>query len=783
MVAPEISTRGPMDDLLQDFIAETRETLEALSGEIVAWESQPDDRARLDAIFRFVHTVKGSCGFLDLPRLERLAHAAEDVLAQVRDGARVPDRALVNAVLAVVDRIGEIVEAIDAGAALDDSGEELLIAALAEGSDEIILLSPVAQRAPSRSVRLGVDLLDRMMSGMSEMVLARNELARRLRVGEIDPAVEAALERLSLTVGEMRDTVTRTRMQKIEALFSPLPRMVRDTAAGLGKSVALCIDGADVELDREMIEVMRDPLVHIIRNAIDHGIEAPAERRAAGKREAGRLCVAARQSGNQIIIEIADDGRGVNVERLIQKLAAGGIRTERDLHALTDAAKLELMFHPGLSSKDTVSEISGRGVGMDVVKASIDQIGGRVELDNVPGKGLRIAIHVPLTLSIISAIVVGAGRQRFAIPRQSIEEIVSERGEAIRIDQLGGTPIATVRERRMPLLELGHLLDLGPDRERHGPRMLVIVTAGTGSYALAVDEVLDNEELVIKPASPAVMAAGIYAGQTLPDSGLPMLLLDSAGMARVGGLDFSRDLSAAFGDAEVEAAAPGLPALLFDDLDGARRAVPLAAVDRVEKVSAAQVQLAAGSYRLAIDGRIVPLAMQGALDGREWLSVLRLKDEDAEVAYAIHEAIEIVTLPATIAPARSPGPAMGVALVDGEQIEVLDVLWVFDLHVDRVAAADAPLCLLAGDSDGWLATFVRPLLETAGYRVAARLEPGEIPAVVLAADTADPVAPAAPVVRLRRKRQAEPGDDSIYRYDRAGLLFALEARVGARGGR
>ena len=782
MVAAGNFHRGPMDDLLQDFIAETRETLEALSGEIVAWESQPDDRARLDAIFRFVHTVKGSCGFLDLPRLERLAHAAEDVLAQVRDGARVPDRALVNAVLAVVDRIGEIVEAIDAGAALDDSGEELLIAALAEGSEEIVLPSPVAQRAPSRSVRLGVDLLDRMMSGMSEMVLARNELARRLRVGEIDPAVEAALERLSLTVGEMRDTVTRTRMQKIDALFSPLPRMVRDTAAGLGKSVVLQIEGSDVELDREMIEVMRDPLVHIIRNAIDHGIEAPAERRAAGKREVGRLCVSARQSGNQIIIEIADDGRGVNVDRLIQKLAASGIRGERDLHALSDAAKLELMFHPGLSSKDTVSEISGRGVGMDVVKASIDQIGGRVELDNVPGKGLRIAIHVPLTLSIISAIIVGAGKQRFAIPRQSIEEIVSERGEAIRIDQLGGTPIATVRDRRMPLLDLGHLLELCPDREQHGPRMLVIVGAGAGSYALAVDAVHDNEELVIKPASPAVMATGIYAGQTLPDSGLPMLLLDTAGMARVGGLDFSRDLSAAFGDVIEEAAAPGLPALLFDDLDGVRRAVPLAAVDRVEKVSASQVQLAAGSHRLAIDGRIVPLAMQGQLDGRERLSVLRLKDEDAEVAYAIDEAIEIVTLPAEIAPARSPGAAMGVALVEGEQVEVLDVLWVFDMHVDRVAAEDAPLCLLAGDKDGWLATFVRPLLETAGYRVAGSLAPGETPAVILAADAAELGPVAAPVVRLRRKRQAEPGDDSVYRYDRAGLLFALEARVGARGG-
>lgn len=771
-----------MDDLLQEFIAETRETLEALSGEIVAWEAQPEDRARLDAIFRFVHTVKGSCGFLDLPRLGRLSHAAEDVLAQVRVGDRAPDRMLVNAVLAIVDRIGELVEAIDSGASLPDSGDELLITALAEGAEEVAQTNlPGIQRAPARSVRLNVDLLDRMMSGMSDMVLARNELARRLRGGDIDPTIEAALERLSLTVGEMRDTVTRTRMQKIDALFSALPRMVRDTAAGLGKSVSLHVEGADVELDREMIEMMRDPLVHIIRNAIDHGIEAPAERRAAGKRENGRLVVSARQSGNQIIIEITDDGRGIDTERLVRKLVASG-RDEARLRALSERGKLELAFEAGLSSKDVVSEVSGRGVGMDIVRASIEQIGGRVDLDNSPGKGLRLAIHVPLTLSIISAIVVGVSDQRFAISRQAIEEIVTERSDAIRLDVLGGTPIATVRDRRMPLVDLAGLLGIARQDNSDG-RMLVIVSVGEGSYALAVDTVLDNEELVIKPASPAVMTTGVYAGQTLPDSGLPMLMLDCAGMANIAGLDFSRDAERDFEEAAVPEV-PGTPALMFFDLDGVRRAVPLAAVDRVEQVDGDSVRFAAGRYRVTIDGRILPLAAQGEIKGRTRLNVLRLKDGASEVSYAIDEALDIIVLPEEIVHAREPGPISGVVLIDDEQVELLDILWVFDEHADREFDDGGPLCLISGDKDGWMASFVRPMLETAGYRVVTQLAAGETPAVVLSAsDGPTELAAKAPVVRLRNRRAAAgAGDDSVYRYDRAGLLSALEARVAGKAG-
>ena len=763
-----------MDDLLQEFIAETRETLDALASEIVAWEADPADRARLDAMFRFVHTVKGSCGFLDLPRLARLSHAAEDVLAAVRSGERSPDTALVNAVLAIVDRIGELVEAIDAGTALADDGEDALIAALEEDAEPALAAAPAAPaavRGPARSVRLNVDLLDRMMGGMSDMVLARNELARRLRDGGADPRVEAALERLSATVAEMRDTVTRTRMQKIDTLFSALPRMVRDIAAGLGKSVALTLEGTDVELDREMVEVMRDPLAHIVRNALDHGIEPPGERRAAGKRETGRLIVAARQSGNQIIIEVTDDGRGVDVERVVAKLARQGGRSEAELRALSDKAKLELIFAPGLSTNDEANAISGRGVGMDVVRVNVEQIGGRIDLANAPGRGLTIAMHVPLTLSIISTVIVGAGGLRFAVPRQVVEEIVADRHGAFRIDRLGEGSVATVRGRRMPLLPLASALGVGDTQA--APGLLVVVGTRAGHYALGVDEVLDTEELVVKPAAPAIAAAGVYAGQMLPDSGEPMLLLDVAGLAEREQLRFEAATLAA--EAAGDPVADGPRALLFIDLDGRRRAMALGLIDRLEPAAAAAVRHSAGRLRLTVGDRLIPLLAVAPIEARDPVPVLRLSDGADEIGYAIAEPIDIVTLPLAVVPASQPGPIAGAVVLDGEQVEVIDGHWLFAQEAAGTGttgtAAGAPLCWLQPDAEGWMHTFLRPILEQLGYRVAAAMPADDQPqlAVVLDEGAAPPAR--VPVVRLSRHR----GVGAIWRYDRDAVIAAIGA--------
>ncbi|WP_294356683.1 ATP-binding protein [uncultured Sphingomonas sp.] len=759
-----------MDDLLQEFIAETRETLEALSGEIVGWERDPSDQARLGAIFRFVHTIKGSCGFLDLPRLARLSHAAEDVLSAVRSGERHPDAATVSAILAIVDRIGEIVEAIDAGQPLDDGDEAALIALLEPGvrregeaaievDAEVSAVDAPLQpshsaRAPKRTVRLSIDLLDRMMSGVSDMVLARNQVARQLRDAG-DPKLEATLERLSITVAELRDTVTRTRMQRIDALFQALPRMVRDTAAAVGKTVSLVIEGGDVELDREMIEMLRDPLAHMVRNAIDHGIEARADRVFAGKPVSGTLRVAARQAGNLIVIEIADDGRGIDTSRLVEKIVRNQPGRAAEMAGWSEARRLELIFEPGLSTREEASDISGRGVGMDVVKANVEQIGGRISLRNEPGRGLAVTIEVPLTLAILNAVIVEAADTRFALSRQVVEEIVAVEKSALRIERFGTHAMAVVRGRRMPMVDLPALLGLA---RPESVALVAILTLREGVFALGLSGVVETQELVVKPAVPAVMSAGIYAGQMLPDDGVPILLLDAAGIAARAGLRFERQESAIESEAIVEAPR----ALLFRDPDQRRRMIAADAVGRIEQVPADAIAPAGDRWWVTREGAAVPLWSARVADPAQVRTILRLQLDGREIGYPIAEAIEIVDLPAEVV--SEPGGPTLVMLGD-EPIELVDPLALFD---PETTSGARPLCLLHGSESGWMEAFLRPTIEAAGYRVVREARPGTAVAVALAMEEE---ASGAPGHVIRLSRHAGTG---LYRGDRAALVAALQ---------
>jgi two-component system chemotaxis sensor kinase CheA len=780
-----------MDDLIADFVAECREMLEALGGEIVAWEAEPDDRARLDSIFRFVHTVKGNCGFFEFPRLEALSHAAEDALADVRAGRRHPDAALVSAVLAIIDRISEMVAAIEAGEEMPAGDDSALIDALAPGAEGVAtpIVTAVAEgpgraSAAPRTIRLSVELLDRVMSTVSDMVLARNELARRLRESASDVPVDGAFERLSSIIAEMRDAITRTRMQRIENLFVGLPRMIRDLSAELGKQVLVDIEGGDVELDREMIEMIRDPLTHIIRNAVDHGIEKPAERLKAGKREIGVLAVSARQSGNQILIDIHDDGRGIDGKKLVEKAIAAGIVEKADAAQLAPREQLALIFEAGLSTAKEVTAISGRGVGMDVVRSNIERIGGIVEVDSKLGEGTRMTLRVPLTLTIIPALTVSIGNQHFAIPRSAIEEIVRANGESVTLEHLGGAGIATIRGRRVPEVSLAAILGLDSQVDEQDRTLIVLRPAGGDVYALSVDRIHDHEELVVKPAAPAVMATGLYAGTTLADDGSPILLFDPSGIAEVGGVKLEmQERTARIAEGPAAAVAKATPVLLFRGLDGGRRALRLAVVDRIEEVAASSIKQAAGQLRAQVGDAILPLAGATADElGDGKVRLFRLNDGVHEIGYAFAEVIDFAAIEHDVIHADRPGEISGVSLINNEPAELVDVHWLFANHVGAGARASEQLVCRLPSDDPWMQNMLRPIVEAAGYRVIGDEADCEADLVIASQGAEASGEAAAKTIWLRTEPEAAgKKDDSIYRYDRAGLLMALKSAAGGRG--
>jgi len=780
-----------MDDLIADFVAECREMLESLGGEIVAWEANPDDRARLDSIFRFVHTVKGNCGFFDFPRLEALSHAAEDALADCRAGRRAPDAALVSAVLAVIDRIGEMIAAIDAGEDFPDGDDSSLIDSLAPGAEGAAtpIAAPVTTEmgtkgtSTPRTIRLSVELLDRVMSGVSDMVLARNELARRLREAPGEVEVDGAFERLSGIIAEMRDAITRTRMQRIENLFVALPRMVRDLSAELGKQVLVDIDGGDVELDREMIEMIRDPLTHIIRNAVDHGIELPTERLKAGKREIGLLTVSARQSGNQILIEIADDGKGIEASKLVEKAVASGVIERDAAQKMTRGEQLALMFEAGLSTAQAVTAISGRGVGMDVVRSNVERIGGVVEVDSTPGKGTRMVLRVPLTLTIIPALTVSIGTQHFAIPRSAIEEIVRANGSSVTLEKIGGAGVATIRGRRVPEVALADILGLPSEIKDEERTLVVLRPAGGDVYALAVDRIHDHEELVVKPAAPAVMATGLYAGTTLADDGSPILLFDPAGLAQVGGVRLEAAERGGRGvEGPIASNSNEVPVLLFRGLDGTRRALRLGVVDRIEEVVASDaIRPSAGQLRVQLGEAILPLAgvdKPDELDGK--IRVFRLNDGQHEIGYAFREVIDLMNLDRDVIPADVPGAVSGVTLIDGEPAELIDAHWLFAEYLGAVARPSTQLVCRLPEGDAWMQNMLRPIVEAAGYLVIG--EKDELAADITIVSQGREVDPdeSGRILRLATDPDAADGADNIYRYDRAGLLLALKSASAGR---
>ncbi len=474
-----------MDDLLVDFLTETNECLADLDSALVKLEKTPDDADTLGLIFRMVHTIKGTCGFLGLPRLERVAHAGENILGKLRDKTLTVTPDIVTQVLAAIDRIKLIVAGLAEGGQEPAGDDGTLIAALnavAEGQvalsdpalaptpaaeteafpQPVVLaplvapLAPMAQVAAepppettavppvqpmhdnavpveptaagpaastAQTIRVTVDVLEDLMTLVSELVLTRNQLLQLARTQE-NSAFTVPLQRLSHITSELQEGVMKTRMQPIGNAWNKLPRLVRDLCHDLGKKITLTMLGAETELDRQVLEQIKDPLTHMVRNSGDHGLETPAERRAAGKPEGGRITLNAFHEGGHILLEVSDDGRGLAVDRIRAKVLSNGLATETELAAMSEEQIQRFIFAPGFSTATTISSVSGRGVGMDVVKTNIEKIGGTIDLKSTQGKGTMFTIKIPLTLAIVSALIVEASGERFAIPQISVVELV-----------------------------------------------------------------------------------------------------------------------------------------------------------------------------------------------------------------------------------------------------------------------------------------------------------------------------------------------------------------------
>jgi two-component system, chemotaxis family, sensor kinase CheA len=591
-----------MDDLLRDFLAETGENLDLVDTQLVRFEQEPDNIRILENIFRLVHTIKGTCGFIGLPRLEALTHAAETLMANFRTGAPVTRNA-VSLILATLDRIKALLQALEQKGAEPHGNDKDLIAGLeqmaaapeasitaressADGTNaaapvvtlqtaggDAIASSMVESAASdekraeavsaaggascnggagfdpapnpasseedradtktaSGSIRVHVNTLDQLMTTVSELVLTRNQLMDIVRRHQ-DSEFKIPLQRLSNVTAELQESVLKTRMQPVGNAWQKLPRIVRDLSAELGKPIDLEMRGAETELDRQVLEVIRDPLTHMVRNAADHGIEIPRQGVAAGKPERGQIRLSACHEGGHILVEISDDGRGLDLARIAARAVTLGLVAEHELGKLTETQIQRFIFTSGFSTAERVTNVSGRGIGMDVVRANIDSIGGSIDVSSVRGRGTAFTIKIPLTLAIASALIVGVAGDRFAIPQLSVIELVRVRSHSgPSIERIKDSTLLRLRNKLLPLIELRKLLEL-PTRAETATEgaFIVVMQVSTQVFGLVVDRVFDTEEIVVKPMSSALRRIPMFSGSTIMGDGSVILILDPNGIA------------------------------------------------------------------------------------------------------------------------------------------------------------------------------------------------------------------------------------------------------------
>ena len=873
-----------MDDLLSEFLTETAESLDVVDVELVRFESNPSDKATLNNIFRLVHTIKGTCGFIGLPRLESIAHAGETLLGKFRDGALPVTPAAVTLVLASIDRIksllahlaAEQVEPVgddrDLIAQLERASEgkldsvaaapapapvvaaappppvvvaeptpepaegqgpwdpdqgrflrlgEVSLADLeaaflnAEGPEQqeakpavtavAAIAAPVAEHDDEKkgaiggnSIRVNVDVLESLMTMVSELVLTRNQLMQILR-NSADSEFKAPLQRLSGVTAELQEAVMKTRMQPIGSAWKKLPRIVRDASQDLRKKIDLVMEGEATELDRQVLELIKDPLTHMIRNSCDHGVETPEVRLAAGKSETGTITLKAYHEGGHIIIEVGDDGAGLNTERIRQKAIEKGVIDGMEAMAMTDAQVHRLIFAPGFSTAAKVTNISGRGVGMDVVKTNVELIGGTIDLRSRFGHGSTLIIKIPLTLAIISALIVGVDEHRFALPQLSVVELVRA-GSRLehRIEMINTTRVLRLRDRLLPLVSLSDVLGLMvDDRPDDRSACIVVMQVGETRFGLIVDEVFDTEEIVVKPLSKRLGAMGEYSGATILGDGAVIMILDPNGISKsvanversVNRLLDEQTRAAAAAAASVQQGDTRMSLLLFSAGGAEPRACPLSLVTRLEEIDASTFEMTSRGLVVQYRGRLMPLAAAGGDIRREGRQpMLVFSQGTAVVGLAVDAILDIVEDALDIQLSGENPGVLGTAVLKGKSTEIIDVGYYLSQAEPAwaVAATRADVKsdrkrILLVESHPFFRNLLAPIVSAAGYDVTvaesleearARLAAGATFDVVLAdADGAEmDEVPGAQVIPMSSRRDTA----AVPKSDRHALLDAIQ---------
>jgi two-component system, chemotaxis family, sensor kinase CheA len=683
-----------MDEIVAEFLVESIESLDRLDRDLLALERDPGSRDVLGSIFRTVHTIKGTCGFLGFGRLERVAHAAESLLAGLRDGSRSMTPEIAEVLLRTGDALRAMLDGIGAtGAEGQDAHDDLVrdLSRLRGGSVEgfgvaVVPAAAAATRSERRgsvadtTIRVDVGLLDRLMTLVGELVLARNHLVQ-LADGSPDPALASASQGVDRITAELQEGVMKTRLQPIRTAWAAFPRVVRDLAVALGKQGRLETDGEDTELDRSIIEAIKDPLAHLVRNAIDHGIESPRERTAAGKPEEGVVRVRAYHEGGQVTIEVSDDGRGVDATAIRTKAVEHGVIAVDQASRLSERQVIDLLFIPGFSTADHVTTLSGRGVGLDVVRTNIERVGGSIDVTGEPGRGTTFKIRIPLTLAIVPALIVTCAGQRFAIPQANVLELV-----AVGPDDLVAVHDATVyrlRERLVPVVSLAD--EFGSVEGTPTTGYLVVVRADDRRFGMLVDGLSDSVEIVVKPLGRHLSGLDVFAGATILGDGCVAAIVDVVGLADRAGITNGDPGRGDVGSEAPVPAADTASLLVFSDPSGARMAVPLAAVDRLEAFPQASVERSGANDVVRYGDLILPLARLDELlverrrepryPGEEMpddLQVLVHRDGEALLGVVVGRIIDVVDRPLELQPATRAG-VRGTMIVDGRVTEILDL--------------------------------------------------------------------------------------------------------------